>query len=226
MVRTVAGFYGEELQEPLLQAWELVARATEFIPFDMTYLLTNIAGYSPVHSWDAPQVQAIHCDTPAWESSRRGFYVLTHETEYHPWLLEDCGLRFDEAAKRLYKAHKLLADCADKASLRRDDLQAQASDVLKMAQAVKGQALHMLETLAAYDLRIAGMQDKQDKIMLAIDRLSALLKEDLANQEQAEEVQAQYEAFQKDPLLWVDLHLRQQEKFYIDTHMTKFDQRY
>ena len=226
IVEEVAALYGDEISEILLEAWELVARATEFIPFDMTYLLTNIAGYSPNHPWDAPEIQAIHCDTPAWESSRRGFYALTHATEYHPWLLEDCGLRFDEAAKRLYKAHELLKSCEEQATGRIDDLREQISDVRKMSRAVKGQALHMLETLAAYDLRVALFQGRQEKIEQSVIRLDKLLYEDVVNQDEAEDICFQYKAYQEDPVLWVDLHLRQQEKFYIDTHMARVDQRY
>lgn len=226
LIQGVANRYGDKAREYLLPAWELCARAIEFIPFDMTYLFTNIAGFSPKHSMDAPQIQAIHCDTPAWESSRRGFYVMTHETEYHPWLLEDCGLRFDEAAKRLYRAHILLEKAMEVAEYRKEDLSNQVEDVRRMSRAVKGQALHMLETLAAYDIRVALFQRDDEKYNKGIQRMKVLLEADLHNQDKEAEIQKEYEDFMTDPKKWIDLRLRQQEKFYIDTHMTRFDQRY
>ena len=83
LLRRTAAHYTKDGVDDLVRAWKLSEVATDFIPFEFVYLYSNICGYSPKHGFDVPTVQGVHADTPAWESDRRAYFLITHDIEYH-----------------------------------------------------------------------------------------------------------------------------------------------
>lgn len=226
LLARVARGYGEKAVSELLKAWELSSRAVQHIPFDASYSFCNITHKPPKHGWDAAVVPSWHWDTPAWESNRRSFYMLTHPSSIHPWMLEDVGLRMGEAAKCFSEAADWLKLALKKGVDKAEDVQDQMDDVNRLAASLRGSSLHYLETLAAYDARVAMKQENRAKFDAAVERLDSLLKEDLENQGNDEEIRAEYAAFREDPAKWLRLNLQQPYLYENPVKLETFDQRW
>jgi len=225
MLAAVAAGYGTNATEELLTAWRHASRAVQHIPFEASYSFCNVTHLPPGHSWDAAVIPAFHWDTPAWETGRRAFYMLTHPTTIHPWMLEDVGLRLGEAADGFFAAAEALQLALDKGVDRAEDVHEQWRDLMKLGRSVRGTSLHYLETVAAYGVRVALKQENEAKFKAACSRLDSLLLMDIDNQEQDVEVKALYEAFRKDPAAWVRLHLQQPYLYNKSVKLEPFDQK-
>jgi hypothetical protein len=225
LLEAVAAGYGPNAVPELLAAWRLSSRAVQHIPFDASYSFCNQTHLPAKHDWDAAIVPSWHWDTPAWESNRRAFYMLTHSTDIHPWLLEDVGMRMGEAADYFFEAVEQLKRALEKGVEKEDDVRDQIADLTSLAVSLKGSSLHYLETLAAFDIRVALKKENQEKFLAGCERLDRLLKMDLDNQGGDEEIQTVYEAFKRDPVKWVRLNLQQPYRYENSVKLTAFDQR-
>lgn len=226
LLDTVAEGYGPHAKEELLAAWRLSSRAVRHIPFDASYSFCNITHKPAKHGWDAAVIPSWHWDTPAWESNRRAFYMVTHATTIHPWMLEDVGMRMGEAASYFLEATELLKKALAKGVDKADDVQDQIDDLTKLATSLRGSSLHYLETLAAYDVRVALKQGDDEKYAVALERLDALLQADIVNQDGDEEAREAYASFASDPKRWVQLNLQQPYLYDNPVRLTAFDQRW
>ena len=209
LVSKVAAKYGTA-GSALKIAWEKVAEGVKFIPYEATYAFSNITLFDPAHPWDAVEHNGLYWETPAWESNRRAYYMVTRKTEIHPWMLEDVGLRIGMAADCLYEAAEMIQTVLtgmDEAASLYEDVKAQYEDTLSVARSLRGTSLHYLETLAAHALRVARTQRDSAKWAAAENRLSALLELDCRNQNDTEAVRAQLEAFNADPGAWINTRM-------------------
>lgn len=218
--------YGDKEAETLVAAWKLYETAIDFIPFEFVYLYSNICGYSPKHDFNVPFVQGVHADTPAWESDRRAYYLITHDIEYHPWALENAALKFKQAGERLKRGTDLLREAAVTAKKREQDLAETISDMDALTRACMGQYYHFKESLTAFDVRTAIFQRDEKKLAAALARFETLILGDIENQNHDGEVVQKYAAFKADYKTFFEDHFRQDEHFWATSYVTKIDQRY
>jgi hypothetical protein len=131
--------------------------------------------------------------------------MLTEETEAHPWLFEDAGLRLEDCAALALQAVAAYDQAIAGGSDMADDIRVQRDVVWKTARSVRAKSLHLLETLAAEDARTVQADDEQFARVVA--RLEALLKKDVENQGGREAVAQQLAALQRDPKTWLEQNL-------------------
>lgn len=226
LLKRTALHYGEETVPYLVDAWKLSEVAMDFIPFEFTYAYSNICGFSPKHDFNVPRVQGVHADTPAWESDRRAFFMITHDMEYHPWALENAALKFKQAGLRIGKCCKLMEEALKVCSARIEDLTETICEMKRLERALLGQYYYFKESLVAYDARVAMFQGNQGKFARACDSFSELMKADIINQENDDEILKKYEEFKADPKKFFEENYRQEEHFWANTYIGKIDQRY
>ena len=226
LLERTAAHYGEETVPYLVEAWKLSEAAIDFIPFEFTYSYSNICGYEPDHNFDAPKVPGVHADTPAWESDRRAFFMITHDMEYHPWALENAALKFKQAGTRFQKCCDLMEKALEVCTKRKEDLAATVSDMKQMKKAAFGQYYYFKEALVAYDARVALFQENTGKFNRACQNFGRLMEEDIENQEKGGEILNKYQEFKKNPKCFFEENYRQDEHFWAAAYIQKFDQRY
>ncbi len=226
LLRRTAAHYTKDGVDDLVRAWKLSEVATDFIPFEFVYLYSNICGYSPKHGFDVPTVQGVHADTPAWESDRRAYFLITHDIEYHPWALENAALKFKQAALRFEKTVELMKNALKKAAGRKTDLKETIDDMDRLMRACYGQYYWFKESLAAYDVRVAIFQGNKVKIEKALARFDELMRGDVKNQKNDEEIVAKYKEFKDDYRAFFDENYKQDEHLWATSYIQKIDQRY
>ena len=205
LLQQVAAPYGEKAAPLMLQAWEWVAQSVEAFPWDVTYMIGQMGldrGRDGSHGWEPASIINATWDTPIWKANRRANFMLTQDDKAHPWLFEDAALRLEDCASLAFKAVACYdqAIAADNDKL--DDIRNQRDVVWKTARSVRGKSLHILETLAAQNARMAQQDEQQFELMCA--RLQALLKKDAENQNNGEAITKMLESFQHDPKAWLD----------------------
>lgn len=208
LLQGVAAPYGEKAAPLMIQAWEKVAQGAEAYPWDTTYLIGPMGlgkGNDGSHSWEPVSILNSTWDTPIWQCNRRGNFMLTQDHKAHPWLFEDAGLRLEDSAALHFEAVRLFDEAAALGGEQVDDIRMQREFVWTTARALRGTALHFLETLAAQDARMVQHDEKQ--FALVIQRLESLLAQDVENQDNAAEVSQKLEEFRKDPKAWLAANL-------------------
>lgn len=127
LLNPIAAEYGNLAAPLLLEAWEAVAQAMEYFPWDASWLLRRI--FDGTRSGDCHAVTGASWMTPSWQSNRRGFYMVTDEKEQHPWLREDVGLRARMASQFFERAAKTLERAQRKATAKQDDIRLQGENM-------------------------------------------------------------------------------------------------
>jgi hypothetical protein len=204
LLNEVASAYGKAASPFMLNAWENVARGVEALPWDVTYLIGQLGidrSSDASHPWDPVTINAGTWNTPAWETNRKGNFMLTDDSKAHPWLFEDVGLHLKDAADLLFKSVENFDKAIAAGSPKTDDIKMQRETIVKIARALRGKSLHFLETLAAQDARLVGYDKEQFAIVTA--RLQKLLEQDAENQGNTEEVVKKLNDFKKDPKAWL-----------------------
>lgn len=226
LLRRTALHYGKNCAEELVSAWKIAETATDFIPFEFVYLYSNICGYSPKHDFNVPMVQGVHADTPAWESDRRAFFLITHDISYHPWALENAALKFKQAANRFEKMVDLMNKALAKAEYRMTDLKETIEDMDRVMRACYGQYYYFKESLAAYDARVAVFQGNTEKIERALKRFDDLMRGDIRNQKEDAVIVEKYREFKEDYKKFFEENYKQEERLWATSYIEKIDQRY
>jgi len=131
--------------------------------------------------------------------------MLTEECKAHPWVFEDAGLRLEDCAALSLKAVVLYDQAIQAGGSRSADIRTQREVVWKTARSVRAKSLHFLETLAAQDARMVQPDAKQ--FGLVTQRLEALLKKDVENQEGRAAAAQMLAEFQRNPKAWLASHL-------------------
>lgn len=88
----------------MIEYWRLTSEAFDLIPYDASWLVRGMGRSMLFHGMNAAFVAGIIVPTPAWESTRRGIFMKTDQSNDHPWLLEDVQLRLEMASERLNEA--------------------------------------------------------------------------------------------------------------------------
>lgn len=135
LLEPIAERYGKRASPVLREAWEATAQAMELFPWDASWALRRIFAVSPGQAW--PRVPNASWMTPSWQANRRGFYLVTDETDQDPWLREDVGLRAVMAGRAFSRAEALLARAEREAAWGKDDIKQQWHDVQR-AERVAG----------------------------------------------------------------------------------------
>ena len=221
--RTAQNYTDDKVKE-LVKLWKDIEKAYDFIPFNFTYLYTNIAGYSPKHTYNVENPLSVQADTPAWESDRKGFYISLHNDRMHPWAIENAALLFKQAGNRLNDIYLKL--CSFKNVKRSEDFEQSQNDIKTISKACLGQYYYLAEILCAYDVRSAMLSGNEQKINYELSRFDELLKGDIENLDNDEEIVKKYKEFKDDYLLFFDCNFRQNEKYWTTPYIDKMDQRY
>jgi hypothetical protein len=208
LLKQVADPYGESAAQYMLDAWEKIARGTEAFPWDVSYLIGQLGldkSSDGSHPWVPVTISGGTWNTPAWKTNRAANFMLADEPKAHPWLFEDIGLQLEDAAGLFFEAVSSFDKAIASGSTKIEDIRTQRESIAKMACAIRGKSLHVMETLAAQDARLVGNDEKQ--WLLVIKRLENLLKKDVENQDHSSEVVQKLEQFQKDPKSWLNSNL-------------------
>lgn len=199
--------YGKGASGFMKEAWEYVAQGVEAYPWDTTYLIGPMGldkHHDGSHSWEPVTIANGTWDTPIWQCNRRANFMLTQDHKAHPWLFEDAGLRLEDAAALHFKA----VDFFDKAlasSEKIKDIREQRDFVWSTARALRGTALHFLETLTAQNARMVMYDDAQFKKVLS--KMEVLLIKDLENQAGNSLIARKLQEFRDNPKTWLNNNL-------------------
>jgi len=90
--------------DSVAQAWIHASEAMERYPWDCSWLGRQIGKARTDHALQGALLKPMLCPTPSWQSSRGSVYLRTEDTAAHPWLLEDVGLRCNQAAELMQQA--------------------------------------------------------------------------------------------------------------------------
>jgi hypothetical protein len=211
LLRQVAAPYGPKAAPFMIEAWEYVAQSVEAFPWDTTYMIGRMGldrNQDGSHDWAPASIINATWDTPIWKANRRANFMLTEESKAHPWLFEDAGLRLEDCAVLSLKAVALYDQALTAGGPKSADIRTQRDVVWKTARSVRAKSLHLLETLAAQDARTVQADAKQ--FGSVTQRLEALLKNDVANQEGRPAAAQVLAEFQRDPKAWLGSHLNPQ----------------
>jgi hypothetical protein len=211
LLQEIGAPYGPKAAPLVRQAWEYVAQSVEAYPWDTTYMIGQMGldrGQDGSHGWQPASILNATWDTPIWKANRRANFMLTQDNKAHPWLFEDAGLRLEDSAALALKAVAFYDQAIQTGEAKTDDLRVQRDVVWKTARAVRAKSLHVRETLAAQDARMA--QGDATQFDLVAKRLETLLKKDVENQGSREAVAQKLAEFQRDPKAWLTANLNPQ----------------
>lgn len=170
----------------LAEFWARSSRAYEVYPWDASWFVRQLGRSVPAHELSAATVRGAQSgaslwETPAWRSTRASMFMRTDNSEPHPWLAEDVGLRFAEAADLMEDALAML-DAAVANGLDVDaSLQAQRSEAEGFVTRARANALHLRESALCALLRRGSPRTPE-----LLVELRDLLVEDRLNQEREE----------------------------------------
>jgi hypothetical protein len=204
LLEEIAAPYGPKAAPLMIQAWEYVAQHVEAYPWDTTYMIGPLGldrGQDGSHGWQPASIINATWDTPIWKANRRANFMLTEENKAHPWLFEDAGLRLEDSAALAIKAVTLYDQAIAAGSDKADDIHMQRDVVWKTARSLRAKSLHILETLAAQNARMA--QNDAALFANAVKRVEALLRKDVENQGGRSEVAQKLAELQRDPKAWL-----------------------
>jgi hypothetical protein len=202
-LKNLAKPYGQG-RDDLLAAWEAGAAALATFPWDFCWKLRNLGLRQARHVWAAYNLPGHLVDSPNWCSTRRSHFMTTENDELHPWAYEDIGLRCRVAADLAEEgARRAEAAVAKVPPDRRAAVEEWACGLNAFRHAARSYACHILESLAAENLRDAlllhpsplgeggpasgpgeGFRPK-NSLPALIQRLRDLLQLDAANQADA-----------------------------------------
>jgi hypothetical protein len=142
-------------QPEVLKLLKHTTDAMQMYPWEAAWQFRLTSHASTDHGWSAAYIHGQMADTPSWNSTRRGMFMVTDDQQQHPDLLEDVGLRCGLAADDLQQAIPLaqqlstdLPDPADQAYFAR--LAKDADGFMRVARSF---SLHLRETNVAWLLR-------------------------------------------------------------------------
>lgn len=166
----------------LIEFWTLASHAYELYPWDATWFARQLGRSVPLHDLGAATVRGAQSgasawDTPAWRSSRAAVFMRTDNEEPHPWLLEDVGLRFAEAAAAMERALAVFDAGMRPDHPRAHALVAQREEAEGFVTRTRAYQLHIRETALARQLR-----EGSPRSTALHAELREVLLDDLANQ--------------------------------------------
>ena len=212
----ISNAYGEAA-DAVRKAWEESSSGFLSLPWDLSWYATMfcLPSKTVYHGWSAFNQIGFCAESPAWRATRMGFYMINKdETDLHPWVIEDVGLRYQRAADCFEKADFHYGAALKSASPEmREFLERNRHDMVVLAVRCRDQSLHALETNAALNIR-RYLDDGMQVPVHCYDRLEGYLQADVINRQRgilkeenkpgAEEMLA---AFHCNPDEWVRTHL-------------------
>jgi len=186
-LRRLAAPYGPAA-EAVADAWRLASEGMERYPWDCSWMGRQIGRARTDHALAAAILKPMLCPTPSWQSTRGTVYMRTEDTEAHPWMLEDVGLRAQQAAD-LFCAASLRIDqaAACATGTRREQLLRWQESLGVLRRRAQAYACHLRATLIAIAAR-KRLQDGQALSPRSREELRSVLHLSRANH--AEECRA------------------------------------
>jgi hypothetical protein len=182
LLRQVTARFGPQ-QAAVLRVIKHTTDAMQMYPWEAAWQFRLTSHASTDHGWSAAYVHGQMADTPSWNSTRRGLFMVTDDRQQHPDLLEDVGLRCDLAADDLQHAIPLakelaagLPDEPDRAYFAR-----LADDADGFTRVARSFALHLRETNVAWLLR-GDLEKGRPLTPALVAEMKDLLAKDAENQ--------------------------------------------
>jgi len=179
MIR-LAGQYGPAAAS-VEQFWRCASSGMEFYPWDCSWMGRQIGRARTDHSLTMPILRPMLCPTPSWQSTRGTVFMRTENTEAHPWLLEDVGLRCRQAAERWAEAENNGIEAAAQLNgARADQMRAAVADLARVRHRATAYWCHLRAGMLALSLRKA----RELGLALpdaAVKELGGILRESRAN---------------------------------------------
>ncbi len=138
----IVATYPVELQNRLLEAWELTSTAMEVFPWNGSWALRRIFDSSLDRVWQT--IPGACWQTPSWQANRKGFFMVTDQQTLSPWMKEDVALRAIQASRIFLEAEAVYADIMQCLSEPNEEITLMAREV-QLAQRVSahfGQSLY------------------------------------------------------------------------------------
>lgn len=135
-------------------AMRLASEGMERYPWDCSWMGRQIGRSRTDHALSAAILRPMVCPTPSWDSTRGTIFMRTEPTEAPPWMLEDVGLRCQQAADLWARAlDALSAALADTGGARGDDLRCWQADLAGLRRRAVAYAIHLRATEIAVAAR-------------------------------------------------------------------------
>jgi hypothetical protein len=197
-LKTLASPYGE-VQADMIRFWKLTSEAMELFPWEASWFIREVGRCDPVHSMSAAIIRGQQAHTPAWESGRRAIFMKTDNLESDSWMLEDVQLRCDLAADRMGKALEVGQSIEPRMPQQfRLDYAEDLKQLAGFRQRTLSYVYHLRETNLARMMR--ALRDKGEPIPDLMRReMTAVLKADQQNEQQAEPIGAALALLAADP---------------------------
>jgi hypothetical protein len=180
---------------------EELSMAMQVYPWEGSWMFRLTSQASIDHGWSAAYVHGQMADTPSWNSTRRGMFMVTDDHQAHPDLLEDIQLRCEQAYDHLSAALERCRKAAPlqpEAAEQRSYLHRLAGDIDGFARVARSFALHLRETNVAMLLR-QDLEAKRPMDKRLLEELGRLLEADAENQHRQGRVMDKKTLFAKDP---------------------------
>jgi len=186
-VGRLAARYGKAA-DAVAVAWRLASEGMERYPWDCSWIFRQVGDARTDHALSAAILRPMVCPTPSWQSTRGTIYMRTEDTPATPWLLEDVGLRAQQAADLWQEAlagierATALASGANQERLRR-----WRDSLATLRRRAVAHACHLRATLIAIAAR-RRLQDKLDLPPRCREEMRSVL--DVSRANHAEECRA------------------------------------
>lgn len=86
----------------------------ELFPWNTSWYIRKIGLCDPDHNMRAAFIRGQQAHTPSWESSRRGVFMKTDNSQPDPWMLEDVELQCRLSAEKMDEALRIGRDVIEK----------------------------------------------------------------------------------------------------------------
>lgn len=137
------------------EALRLASEGMEFYPWDCSWYGREIGRSVTDHSLNAALLRPMICPTPSWESTRGTIFMRTENTQAHPWMLEDVGLRAAQAVEIWNQALAAISKALPLVDGRQREILTRWHDSLSaLRRRAHAYALHLRATMIATAARI------------------------------------------------------------------------
>jgi hypothetical protein len=179
---------------------DLLSDALQTYPWDASWFGREVGKASIDHGWSAATIRGAAWQTPSWQSTRKGRFMKTDDSEPSFWMLEDVQLRCGQTADILDRAktlYPILSAKLGRASDRAHFAQI-AADADRFRRVVRSYEYHLRETNIAAMLR-RDLAEQRPLSPDLVNEMAGLLERDAANQDGRGRVVEMVRLFARSP---------------------------
>ena len=198
-LETLAEPYGDAAEE-VVKFWHLTSEFMDLFPWETSWTIRAIGNSNPAHSLSAALLRGVPWHTPSWTSTRRNTYMIVDTVDNpDPWMLEDIQLRCHASAQKMERALEVGDNVLKSIP---EELASGFAEGLRELRHMKCRTMayvyHARETNIATAMRELKRQETSIPNEMW-EEMKSLLKDDQANQDQAEPIASAIEMLESDP---------------------------